>query len=314
MVPSCDSPGPSVFAFHLFDGHYRVNLIARHAILALSVTIAGGLSWPSLHAVVVKGYHSDQYTYALPVLPICLALAALKLKATYLITERAPIAKMIIALAVMLIGLAAWRVLFAQACNLSINIFALVCCWLGLVIACYGVTVLKRLLFPLLFLFLMVPISAPTLGRVIFLLQGASLKGSLLLFKLAGVPVLANGFVLSLPCVDIEIAQECSGIRSSTVLLLTGLVLQYRGLRSCWTRVLFVLSIVPLAIAKNAIRIFTLSVLAIDVSPDFLEGHLHHEGGVVFFLLALALLLLWLKVLQRAEAAVAYWCRDHGHA
>ncbi len=135
-----------------------------------------------------------------------------------------------------------------------------------------------------------------------YLLQIASLKASFVLFKLAGVPVVVNGFVLSLPGVDIEVAQQCSGIRSSSVLLLTGMVLQNTCLRSVWARVLFVCSIVPFAVAKNALRIFTLSVLAIHVNPEFLNGHLHHSGGVVFFLLALTGLFLWLKVLQNLEA------------
>ena len=42
---------------------------------------------------------------------------------------------------------------------------------------------------------------------------------------------------------------------------------------------------VPLSVGKNALRIFTLSMLAIHVDPSFLTGRLHREGGVVFFLL-----------------------------
>ena len=45
----------------------------------------------------------------------------------------------------------------------------------------------------------------------------------------------------------------------------------------------------------------TLTLLACYVDPSFLYGKLHRQGGVVFFLLGLALLapLLWL--LQRSE-------------
>jgi exosortase/archaeosortase family protein len=55
-------------------------------------------------------------------------------------------------------------------------------------------------------------------------------------------------------------------------------------------------------IVKNGIRIATLTLLAMYVDPGFLTGRLHHQGGIVFFLVGLLLLapLLWL--LQRGES------------
>jgi len=57
-----------------------------------------------------------------------------------------------------------------------------------------------------------------------------------------------------------------------------------------------ILAAIPLSIAKNGFRIFMLSVLAVYVDPSFLHGWLHHQGGIVFFLVFLAGLfaLLWL--------------------
>jgi exosortase/archaeosortase family protein len=59
--------------------------------------------------------------------------------------------------------------------------------------------------------------------------------------------------------------------------------------------------IVPLAVAKNAIRIFTLSTLAMYVDPGFLAGPLHTRGGIVFFALAVGGMLLALRLLQWME-------------
>jgi exosortase/archaeosortase family protein len=55
-------------------------------------------------------------------------------------------------------------------------------------------------------------------------------------------------------------------------------------------------------IVKNGIRIATLTILAQYVDSGFLYGRLHHEGGVVFFLIGLALLLPVFLLLQRGEA------------
>jgi exosortase/archaeosortase family protein len=54
-------------------------------------------------------------------------------------------------------------------------------------------------------------------------------------------------------------------------------------------------------ILKNGVRIAVLTLLAIHVDPSFLFGRLHRDGGVVFFLLGLALLLPVLWVLWWSE-------------
>jgi hypothetical protein len=56
-----------------------------------------------------------------------------------------------------------------------------------------------------------------------------------------------------------------------------------------------------MAILKNAIRIVALTLLSIHVDPGFLTGQLHHEGGIVFFLLALALMTPILLLLRGFE-------------
>jgi exosortase len=110
------------------------------------------------------------------------------------------------------------------------------------------------------------------------------------LFTLTGTPFHRQGFVFALPNFVIEIADECSGIRSSIALLLTGLLAGHRFLQSRWMRVALLLVILPVAVIKNAIRIVALSLLAMHVDPSFLTGQLHHEGGFIFFLLALGML------------------------
>jgi exosortase/archaeosortase family protein len=55
-------------------------------------------------------------------------------------------------------------------------------------------------------------------------------------------------------------------------------------------------------IIKNGIRIVTLTLLANYVDPGFLHGNLHREGGVVFFMIGLLLLVPVLWLLQRGES------------
>jgi exosortase/archaeosortase family protein len=72
-------------------------------------------------------------------------------------------------------------------------------------------------------------------------------------------------------------------------------------LRSAWTKAGLIMATLPLLIVKNGIRIVTLSLLSIYADPGFLTGSLHSRGGILFFLLALLLLVPLLRVLQRSE-------------
>jgi exosortase/archaeosortase family protein len=83
---------------------------------------------------------------------------------------------------------------------------------------------------------------------------------------------------------------------------MTALLVGYFCLRSPWKRALLVLAIVPVTILKNGIRIVTLSLLSIHVDRSFLDGRLHHDGGIVFFLLSLAVLHPLFLLLRNSEA------------
>jgi exosortase len=190
---------------------------------------------------------------------------------------------------------------FAEGILLALLIFALVMSWMACIISCYGRMVFAGLLFPFLFLFLLVPAPPFVLDKAVVFLQGASTEATYALFNLVRLPVLKNGFILSFPSLRIEVAKECSGIRSSIMLLITGLILSHLFLRSLWSKIVFVLFIVPLSVAKNAIRIFTLSMLGMYVDPGFLYGSLHHQGGIVFFLIALGGLMAMLFAMQKIE-------------
>ena len=175
-----------------------------------------------------------------------------------------------------------------------------VICIAGFVI-CYGSRVSRHALFPLLFLFLMVPVPTVVFERMILLLREGSTSLTMGIFHLLNVPADRNGFTISVPGVTIEVAQECSGIRSTLALFITCLLASYLFLRTNIRRVAFVLLVVPMSVVKNGIRIATLTVLSLYVDPGFLYGRLHHEGGIVFFLLALLLLAPILWLLQKSE-------------
>jgi len=185
--------------------------------------------------------------------------------------------------------------------QLSGYILSLVLFWLAGFALFFGRAASKAAYFPLVFLFLMVPPPNFLLDRVVYLLQAGSAWITEALFDLFHVPALREGFVFHLARVDIEVAKECSGIRSSMALLILALLATHFTLKSFWKKALFLACGLFMMILKNGIRIATLTLLAMYVDPGFLYGRLHHQGGVVFFLIGLVLLLPVLLFLQRSE-------------
>lgn len=186
------------------------------------------------------------------------------------------------------------------------RIVALLLVWIAGFLFFFGSAALRAGHFAFLFLFLMVPPPDFLLQRVIYLLQAGSADITGALFDLVGVPALREGFVFRLPRLTIEVAAECSGIRSSMALLILALPLVHFGLRPRWKKLVFLACALLVMVLKNGIRIVTLTLLGIYVDPGFLYGRLHNEGGVVFFLLGLLLLLpvyLLLRAGDRRAAA-----------
>jgi exosortase len=185
--------------------------------------------------------------------------------------------------------------------RLELFALAIVSTWCGLFVICYGTKALHRAILPMCLLLFMVPAPERVMNSVVQFLQHGSAVLSYHLFRAIGVPAVREGMMISLPGVTVEVAPECSGIRSSISLLILTLAAANLYLRSNWNKVLLVLTLVPLMLLKNAIRIVTLSTLAVYVNSGFLNGRLHHRGGIVFFLIAVAMLLPLVALLRRHE-------------
>jgi exosortase/archaeosortase family protein len=79
-------------------------------------------------------------------------------------------------------------------------------------------------------------------------------------------------------------------------------VLAHLFLRSWWRNLVLVLIAIPLSIAKNGLRIFVIAELGTHVDPGFLDGRLHHHGGIVFLVIALGAIVVFLAILHRGES------------
>jgi exosortase len=185
---------------------------------------------------------------------------------------------------------------------LSLAIFSWLFLWLAGFLLFFGAKAFRAALFPLLFLAIIIPIPTFIVDKIIYSLQKNSAEASYYIFKLTGVPIFREGLVFHLPGVSVEVAKECSGIRSSIALLITSILAGHMFLKTSWRRLVLVLLVFPLAILKNSMRIVTLSLLGAYVDISFLTNSLlHKKGGILFFIMALIIFAPIFWLLKRSE-------------
>jgi exosortase len=183
----------------------------------------------------------------------------------------------------------------------SLAIAALILSCAGMFLFIYGWSAFRAALFPIGFLMFMVPIPGELLMKIVYSLQQGSSDVAAFILNAVGVPFFRDKFVFQLPGISIEVAEECSGIRSSIALFITTLLAAQWLLRSNWRKLVLCVLVIPIAMVKNGLRIATLSTLAVYISHDFLFGWLHRSGGFVFFLIGLIVLLGALRLLQLGD-------------
>jgi len=183
----------------------------------------------------------------------------------------------------------------------SLITFSALVLLLGAFISSYGVGAFREALFPLLFLGFMIPIPSSLMDWIIHFLQVGSTEFTNILLTLTGVPFFREGFVFNMAGMSVEVAKQCSGIRSSLALLITALLAGHLFLDTGWKKAILAVSIFPIAMFKNGIRIVTLTLLGTYVDPRILQSSLHREGGIPFFIVALLLLAPVLYFLRKTE-------------
>jgi len=274
-----------------------------HAAFTLLVIFSVLVCWKTLHALTVFSLNEESSSHILLIPLVSAYLLYAERSRIFRGLRASPFAGSAVAVAALAIYTFSVTWLSARKPDefLSVATLGIIALWLGGFLLCYGSDAWRRASFSLLFLLLMVPLPPPLLERSIYFLQQGSTEIAYLLFKAVGVPVLRQGFILAVPGVTIEVAKECSGIRSSVALFITCLLAAHLFLRTKWKMLIFVLLAFPLAIVKNGIRITTLTLLSVYVNPGFLTGRLHRQGGFVFFFLVLAILAPVLILLQKSE-------------
>lgn len=270
---------------------------------SILATISLALWWRPLSSTFDLALHNDQFTHILLILPISAALIFLDWKSAAQATSGLrKIASVVLLATVLADTIVRWSApSLSSDLQLSLSMLALVVWWMASFALCFGDQAFRRALFSLCFLLWMVPFPDLVLNPIVAGLQQGSAVAAHLLFAAVRVPVEQRGVLLHIPGLTLEVARECSSMRSSAMLVVTSMVLAHLLLRSPWRRALVIMGAIPLSIAKNGLRIFVIAMLATRVDRSFLTGRLHRQGGVIFLLIALAAIFLLIWILRKGE-------------
>ena len=270
---------------------------ARVVWFAAFVCLSLVVSLRQLKALLDLSIRDERYTHCILVPFVCFGVVWLTRRRIFLnIYTDLPAG-----LPVILASAAAYGLGLKYAA-LPLSAAAVIGFWTGGFVLLFGRKALLAARFPFALLLLFIPPPPSALDPGEQFLQRSSADAAEVLFRLSSTPVFRDGLQFTIPGVTIEVARECSGIRSFIALMIVTAVLGYMFLQSTWSRAAFLLAVIPISIVKNAIRIVTLSWLGSNGSMDFLTGDLHHRGGPVFSLISLALLTPILLGLLRLES------------
>jgi exosortase len=162
----------------------------------------------------------------------------------------------------------------------------------GIVLLVLGRQIYRVLLFPLLFLFLMVPLPQSLSNLITFPLQLIATDLAVQSLYLLDIPALREGNIIHLANQPLMVAEACSGLRSVMALGTLGIVFAYFFRKTTAERVLIIASTLPIAILVNAFRVGLTGYATHHFGPEVAEGWIHTTEGFFTFLLAFGLLML----------------------
>ena len=167
--------------------------------------------------------------------------------------------------------------------------------FVGLLIASawtfFGLRTMRRILFPALFLLFCLPLHT-YLDLVTIHLRLLAVSIAHAAMQGVGMEVVRQGTMLMSPtgAFAIDVAEPCSGMRSLFAMMALTAGYAYFT-QPTWLRrgLLFALSI-PIAVAGNVCRVFSIVAIASTCSSDFATGFYHDYSGYVIFLVAILLM------------------------
>jgi exosortase A len=257
-------------------------------VLALVAGYAAWLAgwyWETVVSMVSIWYRSETFAHGFLVFPVSLWLVWRQRRELARLRPEPRLAPVPLAL---IAGAALLWVVSDMGDVLAGRHFAWVTMLVGGIWLLTGKPVMRRLTFPLAFLYFAVPMGEFLLPTLIEWTADFTITA----LRASGVPVLRDGMTFHIPTGSWSVVEACSGLRYLIASLTVGVLYAYLSYRSLSRRVLFVGASIIVPIIANWLRAYMIVMIGHLSGNKLAVGIDHIIYGWIFFGLVM-LLLFW---------------------
>jgi EpsI family protein len=252
--------------------HATVNLQPRSSIALWACALALALCyWDVLYMLVNQWWSNSMYTHGflIPIIAgyVCWATRG-KLPAVCQPSFAVGLPVLVGGLLLLTIG---------RAGNLgALQELSLLPAMFGVALLIGGLSLVRALALPILYLLLMIPVWEIFTDRLHGPFQLFSASFGTALLRVVGIPVYRDGTFIYLPNQTLEVAQVCSGVNYLVAIAAVGIPLAYLSRSTAARRTALVLFGVLVAVIANGVRVALIGFTAYYG----LSGDLHGPGHV----------------------------------
>ena len=252
--------------------------------------------YPVMNGLVKVWYNSDDFSHGFLIIP----LSAYILWQDRKVLSTQPVDGSWIGLLVVIFSL--FMYLFGKfGAIYTLSSISMVTFIWGAVIYILGLKFFKLCIFPLLFLLFMIPVPAQIYAALTNPLQFIVTKVTVAMASMMGVIIYREGNVIHLSDMTFQVVQACSGLRSIMTMLTLGAIFSYFSLRTPIMRTILIAAGIPIAIAINIFRVFTVVIAYNYFKFNLSEGTPHTILGLLVFALGFVLFMILQKGLAKCE-------------
>lgn len=176
----------------------------------------------------------------------------------------------------------------------SISGFSILLLIIGVCLFTFGKEITRTIIFPLLLVIFMIPVPMAIIEIFSFPLKLFVTRLGAELIGLIGIPILREGFLISIPSGDLVVDNPCSGLRSLMAFLTLGAVVAYLEDISLTRKFCLFLMVIPLAIISNVVRLLILILIGHfwGINAAAPESIWHMGTGIFIFVATFMLMFL----------------------
>ena len=174
----------------------------------------------------------------------------------------------------------------------SISGFSIFFLALGISLFLFGKNITRIIIFPLIFLIFMCPLPLAIINVISFPMKILVAKTGTGIVSLLGIPVIRDGFNITIPNGSLLVGNPCSGLRSLISFLALGAIFAYLINILYISKLILFVSAIPIALLSNIVRVPILILISHywGIESAAPETFWHDASGIFVFVIGFIML------------------------